>query len=228
MNNNLIKETYWNPWFAITDKGNTYELENIKIYSEKGVILETGRGWFGNNNDLGNIQINTIYLKRNADLTKKQNFVIKEEKKSYKLENKYTLYLYYKNINCKFKKFNISTFWLESIFTIFDNYEIIDTLGQRHKESDSIKYNNQLMETFKKLDTYNFESHWDEMEKNINYIKKQHKKYINKKEEEENYTLKDYKKMLYEGDGEGSTTPAELIKNIENTFNIKIVESEEI
>lgn len=28
---NLFKQTMWNPWIAQTEKGNTYELENIKI-----------------------------------------------------------------------------------------------------------------------------------------------------------------------------------------------------
>lgn len=224
MKENLLKERCWNPWIAVTDKGNAYQLENIKVYSENGVILETGRGWFGSNNDLNNMTIDTIYLKRKADLTSKENFVIKEEKSAYRIDHNYTLYLYYKNINCNFTKFDLSNFWLESVFTIFNGYEVRDVLGQRNKESDSIKYNKKLNETFKKLDTYNFEAHWDEMEKNLNYIKKQHKKYIDKKEEEKNYTTKDYKKMLFTPD-EG-TTPETLIQNIEKTFNVNIEESE--
>lgn len=220
---NLKKQAAWyNPYVAITDKGNAYELENIKIYSEAGILLETGRGWFGSNNDLGDVNINTIYLKRKADLKSKQNFIIKEEKSRYRIDHNYTLYIYYKNINCNFIKFDLNNFWLESVFTILDGYEISDVLGQRQKESDSIKYNDKLQETYKKLDSYNFEAHWDEMEKNLNYIKKQHKKYIDKKEEEKNYTLKDYKKMLFTPD-EG-TTPEKMIENIQETFNVNIME----
>ena len=92
------------------------------------------------------------------------------------------------------------TFWLESVFTILNGYEIRDVLGQRNRESDAIKYDDKLQKAIEQLDTYNFESHWDEMEKNLNYIKKMHKKYINKKEEEKNYTTADYKKMLFTPD----------------------------
>lgn len=220
MKENLLKETFWNPWVAVTDKGNAYRLENIKIYSEYGIILETGCGWFGSNNDLGSITIDTIYLKRKADLTSKQNFIIKEEKSKYRLENDYTLYIYYKNIDCNFIKFDLSTFWLESVFTILNGYEIRDVLGQRNRESDAIKYDDKLQKAIEQLDTYNFELHWDEMEKNLNYIKKMHKKYIDKKEEEKNYTTADYKKMLFTPD-EG-TTPEEMIENIQKTYNVKI------
>lgn len=219
---NLKKERFINSWIAITEKGNAYSLENIKIYSENGVILETGRGWFGNNNDLGEITIDTIYLKRNVDLTKKQNFVIKEEKSRYRIDHNYTLYLYYKNINCNFKKFDLSSFWLESVFTIFDGYEVRDVLGQRQKESDAIKYEKKMDELYKKINSYNFDSHYEEMEQAMQEIKKQHKKYINKKEEEKNYTTKDYKKMLFTPD-EG-TQPEKMIHNIEKTFNINIME----
>lgn len=222
---NLKKQAAWyNPYAAITDKGNAYELENIKIYSEHGVLLETGRGWFGSNNDLGDTSIDTIYLKRKVDLTKKENFIIKEDQKSYRIDNKYTLYIYYKNINCNFIKFDLNNFWLESVFTIFDNYEISDVLGQRHKESDAIKYDKTLQETYKTFESYNFEQHYDEMEKAMATIKKYHKKFIDKKEEENNYTLKNYKSMLYEPDEEN--TPKVLIENIEKTFNVKIGEVE--
>lgn len=217
---NLKKQATWyNPYVAITEKGNAYELENIKIYSENGVLLETGRGWFESNNDLGDVEINTIYLRRKVDLTKKENFIIKEDQKSYRIENNYTLYVYYKNINCNFIKFDLNNFWLESVFTIFNNYEIRDVLGQRHKESDSIKYDKKLQECYKIFESYNFEQHYEDIEKAMRTIKKYHKKYIDKKEEEKNYTLKDYEKVLYEPNEEN--TPKVLIENIEKTFNIK-------
>jgi hypothetical protein len=220
---NLLKECAWyNPYVARTNKMEGYELENIKIYSENGILLETGRGWFGSNNDLGDIEIPEIILKRKIDLNSKQNFVIKDVKSKYRIDHKYTLYIYYKNINCNFIKFDLSSFWLESVFTILNGYEIRDVLGQRQKESDAIKYDDKLQKAIEQLDTYNFEQHWNEMEKNLNYIKKMHKKYIDKKEEEKNYTTADYKKMLFTPD-EG-TTPEEMIANIEKTFNVNIEE----
>ena len=40
---NLLKQLYLNTYNAIDEKGNAYELENIIIYSENGVLLETDR-----------------------------------------------------------------------------------------------------------------------------------------------------------------------------------------
>ena len=59
--NNIIKEAIWyNPYIAIDTKNNMYKLDNIIIYSDYGVLLETDRGWFGNNNELGDQYIGDI------------------------------------------------------------------------------------------------------------------------------------------------------------------------
>ena len=89
--NNIIKEAIWyNPYVAIDTKHNTYKLDNIIIYSDYGVLLETDRGWFGNNNDLGDKYIGDINKRMKIDFSKKENFVIKSQKKDYKLETNYT------------------------------------------------------------------------------------------------------------------------------------------
>lgn len=222
---NLFKQNYWNPWIAVTEGGKGYEIENIKIYSDYGIILETGCGWFGSNNNLGDQEIEAISLKRSIDLKSKKNFIVKEEKKSYRIDHNYTLYIYYKDqfLNLEFTGFNLSSFWLESTFTIFDNYKIDDVLGYREKESDKIKYNKELEEAYKKFDSYNFDNHFEDIEQAIKTIKKYHKQYEEQKEKEKNYTLKDYDKMIYTNNDE-VIPPMEIIKNIELTYNVKIEE----
>ena len=108
------------------------------------------------------------------------------------------------------------------MFEIFDGYEIRDVLGQRRKESDAIKYGSKLDDLQKVFDSYHFEHYYDEIEAAMKEIKKQHKKYLEKKAEEDAYTVKDYKKMLFTPDE--ATQPEEMIHNIEKTFNVNIME----
>ena len=223
--NNLLKQADWyNVYCAIDEKGNAYELENIIIYSDWGVLLETDRGWFGYNNNLGDVAIGTIKRMMKKDFSRKENFIIKEEKKSYRIDNKYTLYIYYKNINCNFIGYSIDSLFLSTNFTILDNYKIDDVIGFTKNKSDSIAYSDELKEAYKKIDSYNFEHHPEELEKAIKLIREKQKQYKKALEEEENYTLKDYKKMIKPStDG---IDPYYIITNIKTTFNKDIEEME--
>ena len=223
--NNLIKQTDWyNVYCAIDEKSNGYELENIIIYSDWGVLLETDRGWFGDNNDLGNITIGTIKRRMKRDFSRKENFITKEEKKNYRIDNKYTLYIYYKNINCNFIGYSIDSLFLRTNFTILDNYKIDDVIGFTKNKSNSIAYSDELKEAYKKIDTYNFESHPEELEKAIKLIREKQKQYKKALEEEENYTLKDYKKMI--NISSDAVDPYYIINNIKQTFGADIEEME--
>ena len=223
--NNLLKQAAWyNVYCAIDEKGNSYELENIIIYSDDGVLLETDRGWFGNNNDLGDVAIGTIKRRMKKDFSRKENFIIKEEKKSYRIDNKYTLYIYYKNINCNFIGYSIDSLFLKTNFTILDNYKIDDVIGFTKNKSNNIVYSNELKEAFEKINSYNFERHPEELEKAIKLIKEKQKQYKKALEEEENYTLKDYKKMIRPS--EDGIDPYYIITNIKTTFGKDIEEME--
>ena len=227
MKNNLLKQAEWyNVYCAIDEKGNAYELENIIIYSESGVLLETDRGWFGNNNDLGDIAIGTIKRRMKKDFSRKENFIIKEAKKSYKIDNNYTLYIYYKNINCKFIGYSIDSLFLRSNFTILDNYKIDDVIGFTKNKSNSIAYSDELEEAYKKVDSYNFKYNPEELEKAIKLIREKQKQYKKALEEEENYTLKDYKKMIRVS--ANAIDAYYMINNIKQTFNADIEEMEVI
>lgn len=222
---NLLKQNEWyNPYVAIDEKENGYELENIIIYSENGILLETDKGWFGNNNNLGNIAIGTIKRRMKKDFSRKENFIIKEEQKSYRIDNKYTLYIYYKNINCNFIGYSIDSLFLRANFTILDNYKIDDVIGFVKNKSNEIAYSDELKEAYKKVDSYNFEYHPEELEKAITLIREKQKEYKKALEEEANYTLKDYKKMI-KPSAEG-IDPYYIINNIKQTFGADIEEME--
>lgn len=223
---NIIKEAIWyNPYIAIDVKNNMYKLDNIMIYSEYGVLLETDRGWFGNNNDLGDRYIGDINKRMKIDFSKKENFVIKSQKKDYKFENNYTLYIYYKNINCQFLGYSIGLF-LETNFTILDGYKIDDVIGFTDRKTKKIEYSEELRKAFDKMTSYNFSYHWDEMEKAIKTIKKARKQLEEAKEIEKNYTLKDWREMM--DPGAGCVDPYYIINTIKQTYNADIDEMEAI
>lgn len=223
--NNIIKAAVWyNPYTAIDTKGNAYELNNIIIYSDHGVLLETDRGWFGNNNDLGDQCIGDINKRMKIDFSKKENFVIKSQKKNYKLETKYTLYIYYKNINCNFLGYSITSLFLETNFTIFDEYKINDVIGFTKRKSQIIEYSDELQEALKKINSYNFSNHYKEVEKAIKTIKKAHKQLEEAKEIEKNYKLKDWREMM-DPCGE-CVDPYYIINTIKQTYNADIDEME--
>ena len=144
-------ERWFNPFYAEVN-GSFYELNNIILYSDYGDILETGCGWFkplyGTDNPIkygDGLTINPSIKKvnnNNIEKNKKDhnNFIINTTK-YYSNDKQYTLYIYYKNINCEFLGFNLSNFWLESSFKIFDNIVINELIGSRSQQSDKTKYN---------------------------------------------------------------------------------------
>lgn len=192
---NLVKQANWyNPRLAVNEKGNGYELDNIIIYCENGIIFETGKGWFEGHDedmDIGKI------TKRNATkFDKKENFIIKC-KNDWK-EDRYILYVYYKNLDIKFKKYKITSF-LEAVYEI-EGKEESEVIGYTDRKSTSIKYSKKLEEAYKTINTYNFDNHFDEIEKAIKTIRKAKKELDKAKEEERQYTIKDYKKMIVNDD----------------------------
>lgn len=224
--NNIIQEATWhNPYIAIDTKNNGYELDNIIIYSEHGVLLETDLGWFGYNNNLGDQYIGDINKRMKIDFSKKENFIIKSQKKDYKFEAKHTLYIYYKNINCEFLGYSIDLF-LKTNFTILDGYKIDNVIGFTDRKTKKIEYSEELKDAFGKIDSYNFTSHYEKVEKAIKTIKKAHKQLEEAKEIEKNYTLKDWREMM--DPSAGRVDPYYIINTIKQTYNADIDEMEAI
>lgn len=99
----LFKAVEWyRPLHIRLENGNVIELGNIIVYDEKGVIIDTGYGYFDNDVE---ISINgNVVRKIKEDFTKKINYIIKI-KESYSNESRYTLYIHKNNINLKFLGF---------------------------------------------------------------------------------------------------------------------------
>lgn len=93
-------------WYRVLhirlENGNVIELGNIIVYDEKGIIIDTGYGYFDNDVE---ISINgNVVRKIKEDFTKKINYIIKI-KENYSNESRYALYIHKNNINLKFLEF---------------------------------------------------------------------------------------------------------------------------
>lgn len=75
------------------------ELNNIIIYGDDGIICQTGRGFFENDNELEIKE--EVVLRRTINLDRKENFVIKD--KEYSFEPKYELYIYKDNVDLQYQ-----------------------------------------------------------------------------------------------------------------------------
>ena len=229
--NNLIRcEACFNPFYAIVNnKG--YELNDIVIYGEQGEFYSSGCGWFRPtygtdnpikqgegfyiNNDIKKISVN--HIEKNKQ--EKNNFIVNNSR-TYDTTNTYKLYIYYKNIDCKFTCFKLTNFWLEYELELFNGRITTgETLGNRQKQSDAIKYNGEVKQAINDLNTYSIFDNEKKFKKNIITINNYYKKYKKAKEEEASYTLKDYKKMIYQHE---NFNALEKIDILEKTFNVKL------
>lgn len=197
---NLERIANWfNPMQAITNKGEAFELDNIIIYSENGILIETKRGWFdhGNNDIIDGLEIKPEIVKKlKIDFNCKQNFIVRSEQKEYRFDRKYTLYLYYKNINYKFEGLTLDNLFLNLNYSILNNYKNYIVIGDREKKSDSIQYSDKLKENFKKIDSYHFDCKPEEFKKALKEIAKIHKEFEKVKEAEKLLTVNDYQSLI--------------------------------
>lgn len=221
----LVKESYWNPYFVNTsNRGGHYELDNIVIYNEKGLLIETGCGWFNeSNNHTENTEIKNDILKINTGteekhIKEKHNFIIKT-KNSYK--DGYTLYLYYKNINYKPVAIVKRSLFVEVDYQLFNNNEktYSKAIGNSRKYSQEIY--SELRKEIEKTEknTYRYDEHMEELEQQLKNIKKLMKKYEKIKEEEKNYSIDKF----VTGTATDKTQNKESYKN-----NIEMLESGEM
>ena len=197
---NLERIANWfNPMQAITNKGEAFELDNIIIYSENGILIETKRGWFdnGNNEIKDGLEIKPEIVKKlKIDFNCKQNFIVRSEQKEYRFDRKYTLYLYYKNINYKFEGLTLDSIFLNLNYSILNSYKNYIVIGDREKKSDNIQYSDKLKETFKKIDPYHFDYKPEEFKKALKEIAKIHKEFEKVKEAEKLLTVNDYQSLI--------------------------------
>lgn len=193
--NNLQKTSYWNPYFVDTNRG-MYELNNIIIYNDDGILIETGCGWFNeSNNHTDGVNVNGGILKINSNteskhIKEKHNFIIKDKDCSYK-ENVYILYVYYKNINYKPIAIVKNSLFVEIQYQLFNNTEktYSKAIGQSNKYSNAIYW--ELRHEIKAADDdgYKYDHDMQPLKQHIKNINKLIKKYELTKEAEKSYPL---------------------------------------
>lgn len=214
MKENLLTQNYVKTLIAEDKNGKQYELNKIIVYADNGILFEE-RGYF----DFYNYEtcFNNEYIKNDIvkkikiDFSKKENFIISEGKNCLG-EIEYTLYIYYKNIDLKFVKFDCD-FYLDGIFKIFEKYEIKVYLGQITIKSLELKYSINSKEF--NLLSYDLFEHKDEFDKFIKKCNTTYKNYIKQKEIEKNYTEKDYKKFC-------TKEQVQKMENIIKCFNLEV------
>lgn len=205
-NYNLLTQDYVKTLIAKTNNGDFYELEEINIYTENGVVFSCRffePEGYGVNMENEEIE-NGIVRKLKIDFKSKYNFVIKGNTTNYENVSKYVLYIYYKNINANFLGFNLGHYWLESSFAIFNGkYVVSQVLGQRAKKSDKIKYSSEFEEAknYFKNRYYDIILNNDEFKKALKTVKKYQSLYKKQIEIEANYTIeKNINDVLYDNE----------------------------
>ena len=198
---NLIAQSYWNPFTAIATNSKGYELDDIIIYNESGIIAETGCGWFkeqynNNNSFKEGSTIDPIHLRKSVDLTKKENFIVKDNDRTY--ETRYVLYIYYKNVNFKALEVKTGSCWIEGIYTLDlpEKTIICDQLfGKTDMKSDKIKY--QYYKTIEDLEKQKYNGS-DELLKAIKKLEKEVKQFEKMKIQEKEDINKNIYEFIYE------------------------------
>lgn len=193
--NNLQKTSYWNQYVVDTNRGGEFEISNIFIYNEDGILIETGWGWFSEpdnhtegNIDGGILKINTGTEKKH--IAEKHNFIIKDNERSYK-DNVYKLYIYYKNVNYKPIEIVKNSLFVEVKYQLFNNKEktYSKAIGQSNKYSKAIYWDlrNEIKAT--DGDAYKYDCDMSGLYEHLKNIKKLIKKYEKTKEAEKEFPL---------------------------------------
>lgn len=193
--NNLQKTSYWNPYFVDTNRGGGFELNNIIIYNEDGILIETGCGWFSESNNHTEGNVNGGILKINTGTEEKHkkekhNFIIKDNDCSYK-DNVYTLYIYYKNVNYKPIAIVKNSLFIEVEYQLFnnENKKYSKAIGQSKKYSDAIYWD--LRHEIKATDDdgFKYDRDMSGLHEHLKNIKKLIKKYEKTKEAEKDFPI---------------------------------------
>ena len=215
---NLIQQKYWNPYTVKTIKGNFYELSNIIIYNENGILFETNCGWFDRgNNNFGSCFVGDIVgIKRNINFSKKENFLTKDNLCTY--DTRYILYIYYKNVNYIAKGLTLDNYWLNINATIFDNYHIENTIGEREHFVKKLQYSKELSENLEAIDNYNFNYHFEETLKRFKKLEKIGKQIEKAKEQAKEFTVEDWQMLLFNYETEEKRN--ECIKKVNNNLSL--------
>lgn len=197
-NSKLYRQADWyRPLFVTLENGNEVELNNIIIYDEKGIVVQTRCGYF--DNDKGIDIKGEIVKKIKENFTKKENYVLKGEEQ-YSNNTVYDLYVYRDNVNVQFlgfkktadlimAKYNINGGEFKILYTtisgnkyIYENRfkelkdEIKDySLPMEEEELDMIckeliEVNKKIIEEKKRIEDFKIEGMEEEAQKIVNRL----------------------------------------------------------
>ena len=187
----LIKTPLWNPLTVYLDSG-SYPLNNIVFYNEDGIVMDVGKGWFGQNSyDVVIATSKPCKRKVKVDFNKNETFVIK----SANIYNKrYNLYIPINDVM-------ITTTYIKDNIGIKANHKFIDLNGHECIWSEYVKtfYNMKydISEKFvveiKKLEKLSYANiPQNEFDTIIQNLKQLYDKYQKVFQDIENYTVEDY------------------------------------
>ena len=191
----LIKTPLWNPLTVYLDSG-SYPLNNIVFYNEDGIVMDVGKGWFGQNSyDVVIATSKPCKRKVKVDFNKNETFVIK----SANIYNKrYNLYIPINDVM-------ITTTYIKDNIGIKANHKFIDLNGHECIWSEYVKtfYNMKydISEKFvveiKKLEKLSYANiPQNEFDTIIQNLKQLYDKYQKVLHDIENYTVEDYFKEV--------------------------------
>ena len=188
----LIKTPLWNPLTVYFDSG-SYPLNNIVFYNEDGIVMDVGKGWFGQNS-FGVTIATSKPCKRKikVNFSKNETFVIKSDNCTY--DKRYELYIPITDVM-------ITTTYIKDDIGIKANHKFIDLNGHECIWSEYVKtfYNMKydISEKFvveiKKLEKLSYANiPQNEFDTIIQNLKQLYDKYQKVLQDIENYTVEDY------------------------------------
>lgn len=225
MKNNLIRSCLYLRTLSVNCNNlpinkNFKLLDNIVIYNESGVLVNTDFGYFESNIDNETIKGGINFLRtenqKQKAIANKENFVIKSEPKDYKYEANNTLYIYYKNIDYKVTSIEKGGVFLEVNYSIFNKYNERLPIGNLTRNSDSIMYSD-IYNNIEKLEKEKYSKDFEKLTNIMNDIKKAMKKYKKIQEEEKSYPIE---KLI------NATRNEEQLNKEIYINNLKLLESE--
>lgn len=185
----LYRVASWYRPLHITRNGKELKLSNIIVYDNKGIIVETGYGYFDNDKE---IEIGgEILLKRKEDFTKTTNFIM-SDKKNWDNETEYKLYIHKDNIDFEFTGLS------KSVDMIMQNYIINGGEFSRvfkYLGDNKIKYQTEFREELESLHnrTYSLPFKQEELEEIFENLLEKNRKILAEKESINNFDLETLK-----------------------------------
>ena len=192
----LIKTPLWNPLTVYFDSG-SYPLNNIVFYNEDGIVMDVGKGWFGQNS-FGVTIATSKPCKRKikVNFSKNETFVIKSDDCTY--DKRYNLYIPINDVM-------ITTTYIKDDIGIQANHKFID-LNEREciwceyvKTFYTMKYDitEKFVAESKKLEKLSYVNiSQNEFDTIIQNLKQLYDKYQKVLQDIENYTVEDYFKEV--------------------------------